>query len=169
MGMGEADDDTIPPAEFKETTCLPPRMAAWALANRAESGITDIRGFIVMPVKEEDEDEEEVEEEGGSLSPARSVFRYSSGSVPGGNVIVFVPSGFVTRFVTGIVVVLPEEEENVGGSMISMSDSPPPKEVMDAVECVEVVDADAPTTAPMAEASTASLLPPTVASLASAL
>ena len=163
--MGEADDDTIPPAEFKETTCLPPRMAAWALANRAESGITDIRGFIVMPVKEEDEDEEE---EGGSLSPARSVFRYSSGSVPGGNVIVFVPSGFVTRFVTGIVV-LPEEEENVGGSMISMSDSPPPKEVMDAVECVEVVDADAPTTAPMAEASTASLLPPTVASLASAL
>ena len=168
--MGEADDDTIPPAEFKETTCLPPRMAAWALANRAESGITDIRGFIVMPVKEEDEDEEEVEEEGGSLSPARSVFRYSSGSVPGGNVIVFVPSGFVTRFVTGIVVVvLPEEEENVGGSMISMSDSPPPKEVMDAVECVEVVDADAPTTAPMAEVPTASLLPPTVASLASAL
>ena len=64
MGMGEADDDTIPPAEFKETTCLPPRMAAWALANRAESGITDIRVFIVMPVKEEDEDEEDVEEEG---------------------------------------------------------------------------------------------------------
>ena len=37
-----------------------------------------------------------------------------------------------------------EEECGAGGSMISMSDSPPPIEAAESVECVEVVEAEGP-------------------------
>ena len=70
------------PEEFRETTCLPPRiMAAWAWAALIEFGITDILGLNVD--KAED-----------GRSPAKSALA----SVPGGSLIVVVPSGFVTGF-----------------------------------------------------------------------
>ena len=142
-GREVGPNDAATPGPLSVTTCFPLIIAAWALAIRAEFGITDIFGFIAT----------EEEEEG--RRPASSVLA----SVPGGSVIVFVPSGFVTRFSVDMGVEVAkaeeddkEEEEDAavliideaegGGSIISMSDSPPS---CDPAEVVEVSDTEAMT------------------------
>ena len=144
--VGPNEAAAAAPGALSVTTCFPLIIAAWALASRAEFDITDIFGLIAT----------EEEEAGPPRRPASSVLA----SVPGGSVIVFVPSGFVTRFSVdmGVEVAaaeVDEEEEDAavliiieaegvggGGSMISMSDSPPS---CDPAEVVEVSDTEAMT------------------------
>ena len=95
-GREVGPNDAATPGPLSVTTCFPLIIAAWALAIRAEFGITDIFGFIAT----------EEEEEG--RRPASSVLA----SVPGGSVIVFVPSGFVTRFSVDMGVEVAKAEED---------------------------------------------------------